>query len=289
MSLSDFVGGMFFTIVGVLFQVFIDKFKNAQKFINYVSMAALSIGMFWLGLEIGTMGSFESLNGRKSVGLSVPMSNWKVNGETIGSSILGDDSRSGEFELSSVQAENFFTIPEKQIIYSWDSPGAFPELNRVPLRGIQSVILISPLETKYEIERVFCHYTVRYAGVSYISIEQYIPFNQRTLMLWDFNGKISPSDIGMSGEDLISLESGATLLQKKGVSFTYYARRLSELWQWQSLVGNNYDPNTVEKITLTCNVSATQDYRGGNVGDRFTFRGKFNFGDVFVNPYDQKK
>lgn len=289
MGIFDFIGNVLFILVGFLLQVFVEKFQNKQTIVNWISFVAASLGMLWLGLEIGTKGAFNLFDNQKGMEIFIPISNWDVNGETIGNSILGDDSYSGEFELSSVQADNTFTIPDKQLTYAWESPASYPELKRMPLRGIQSIISIQPIETKYSAERIFCHYTVRYAGASYMSIEQYVPFDQPVLMTWDFAGKIGPSDFGITGEDFISLENAIVILQKKGVSFTYYTRRLAELWQWQNLVANNYDPNSIEKITMTCNTSATKEYRGGNTGDRFTFKGKFTFGDIIVYPHEQSK
>ncbi|WKZ38710.1 MAG: hypothetical protein QY328_10625 [Anaerolineales bacterium] len=291
MSIFDFIGNLFFILLGTIFQLFVEKFKGKQKFVSWLSFVLISVGMFWLGLEIGTKGSFElvSDSGRKNVEISVPMTNWDVNGETIGNSILGNNSHHGEFELSSVQAENSYTRPEQQLIYSWDSLGAFIELNGMPLRGVQSVISIFPVETKYYAEKVFCHYTAKYDGRYYSSVEQYIPFRQPVIMIWDFTGSVDPSAFDITEEDRAYLENSIDLLHQKGSSFTYYTRRLRELWQWQELVANSYDPNTVEKLIVTCNTSATKEYRGGNTGDRFVFRGEFNFGDVIVYPYEQVK
>ena len=70
-------------------------------------------------------------------------------------------------------------------------------------------------------------------------------------------------------------------------SFTYYTKRNGELWQWQKLVYDNYEPDEVQQVSILCNVSAAEDYRGKDPGRQFTFKGTVMFGDVIVFPYEQ--
>ena len=70
-------------------------------------------------------------------------------------------------------------------------------------------------------------------------------------------------------------------------SFTYYTKRNGELWQWQKLAHDNYEPDKVQQISIFCNVSAAEDYRGKDPGRQFTFKGSVLLGDVIVYPYEQ--
>jgi hypothetical protein len=222
--------------------------------------------------------------------ISVPISKIIVKGENIGNSSDIGNSHMGEFELVSKQAENTFTDYKTPLIYTWESPGILPELNRLPMRGIQSTITISPMSASDEQELVLCHYVLPYNSYPYTSVEQFIPYNQPTALLWDFTGRMDPTWFMKSEENKDYVKKADDIIRQENIGFSEYSTKLRELWQWQYLVGTtDYDPGSIKRIDVFCNVSATKEYVGGKAGDIFTFKGKFTFGDVIVYPNEKPK
>jgi len=221
-----------------------------------------------------------------SSGISIPISNIQVDGKTIGNFYEEGNSHTGEFELASKQGEDGYTIPFDNLKFFWDSPGKYPELHSLPMRGVQVTIKVSPSESLYAQELIVCHYELLFNDHSYNSMEHFIPFNQPVTLVWDFAGRIFLSDYDFSQEDRLLIDDAADRVNSKS-SFTYYTKRNGELWQWQKLAYDVYEPDKVQQISILCNVSAAEDYRGKNPGKQFTFKGTVMFGDVIVYPYEQ--
>lgn len=260
----------------------------------YVPIHATQTAEAKTRLEMTIAASFPTLTPMPSpfatpVQISVPISNIIVKGENIGNSSDIGNSHMGEFELVSKQAENTFTDVKNPLIYTWESPGILPELNRLPMRGIQSTITISPLSASDGQELVLCHYVLLYNSYQYTSVEQFIPYNQPTALLWDFTGRMDPTWFMKSEENKDYIKKANDIIRQEGIGFSEYSTKLRELWQWQYLVGKNYDPGSIKRIDVFCNVSATKEYRGRNAGDSFIFKGKFTFGDVVIYPNEKTK
>jgi hypothetical protein len=221
-----------------------------------------------------------------SSGIIIPISNIHVDGKIIGDSYEKGYSRTGEFELTSKQSEAGYTSPVDKLVYFWDSPGILPELHNLPLRGMQVTIKISPSESLYAQELVVCHYELLFNGYSYNSMEHFVPFNQPVTLVWDFSGRISLSNYDFSQEETSQIANAADLVNSKS-PFTYYTKRTGELWQWQKLAYDIYEPDKVQQVSILCNVSAAEDYRGKDSGKQFTFKGTVVFGDVIVFPFEQ--
>lgn len=221
-----------------------------------------------------------------SSGISIPISNIRVDGKIVGDSYEQGNIRTGEFELTSEQGEDGYTSPINNLGYFWDSPGKYPELHNLPMRGIQVTIEVTPAESLYAQELLVCHYELLFDNHSYNSMEHFIPFNQPVTLVWDFAGRISLSGFEFSQEDNTLIGDAADRVNSKS-SFTYYARRNAEHWQWQKLAYDGYEPDKVQQISVFCNVSASEDYRGKDPGKQYTFKGTVTFGDVIVYPYEQ--
>lgn len=221
-----------------------------------------------------------------SSGILIPISNIQVDGKIIGDSYEVGNSHTGEFELTSTQGEDGYTSPINNLEFYWDSPGRYPELHSLPMRGIQVTIKISPSESLYAQELIVCHYDLLFDEHSYNSMEHYIPFNQPVTLVWDFTGRIFLPGFDFSEDDRSLIDDAADRVNSKS-SFTYYTKRNGEQWQWQKLAYDNYEPDKVQQISISCNVSAAEDYRGKDPGGQFTFKGNVMFGDVIVFPYEQ--
>jgi hypothetical protein len=221
-----------------------------------------------------------------SSGLLIPIANIQVNGKIIGDSYEEVNFHTGEFELTSKQGEDGYTAPIDNLEYFWDSPGRYPELHGLPMRGIQTTIKISPSESLFAQELIVCHYELLFDGHSYNGIEQDIPYDQSVTLVWDFSGRIFLPDFDFSEEERSLIDDAAGRVNSKS-SFTYYTKRNGELWQWQKLTHDSYEPDKVQKISIWCNVSAAEDYRGKNPGRQFTFKGSVMLGDIIVYPYEQ--
>ena len=231
-----------------------------------------------------------SLTVSPSSGISIPISNVKVDGKIIGDSFEVGNSRVGEFELTSTQKEGGWSSWDDYLLFFWDSPGNFPDLDQLPMRGIQTTISVSPNETRYAQELVYCFYSLRYNGHSYSSADQYIPFNQPVTLVWDFAGRLAYYDYGLSDEHQQILgDAMEILLTTEDMGFSDFYKRNGELWQYLKLVDNSYKPNTVERLSVLCSVSAGEEYRGAAPGKQFVFRGSVTFGDVIVFPYEMPK
>jgi hypothetical protein len=221
-----------------------------------------------------------------SSGISIPISNIQVDGKIIGNSYEEGNFHTGEFELASKQGEDGYTNPIDNLAFFWDSPGTYPELHNLPMRGILTTIEISPSESLYAQELVVCHYELLFDGHSYNGMEHFIPFNQPVTLVWDFTGRIFLSSYDFSQEERSLIDDAADGVNSKS-SFTYYAKRTGELWQWQKLANDVYEAGKVQQVSILCNVSAAEDYRGKDPGKQFTFKGTVVFGDVIVFPYEQ--
>lgn len=219
-------------------------------------------------------------------GLSIPISTIQVDGKIIGNSYKEGNSHTGEFELTSEQSEDGYTIPINNLGYLWDSPGKYPELRNLPMRGIQTTIKVSPSESLYAQELFVCHYELLFNEHTYYSMEHFIPYNQPVTMVWDFAGRIFLSDYDFSQEDSALIDDAADRVNSE-LSFTYYTKRNGELWQWQKLAYDAYEPDKVQQISVFCDVSASEDYHGKDPGRQFTFKGSVTFGDIVVFPYEQ--
>lgn len=228
----------------------------------------------------------SSLTSVGSSGILIPITSIQVDGKVIGDSYQRGSVHVGEFELTSEQSEAGYTTPIDNLGYFWNSPGSYPELHNLPMRGIQVTIKISPFESLYAQELVVCHYELLFDGHSYISMEHFIPFDQPVTLVWDFSGRIFLSNYDFTEEDRLLIDDAADRVNSKS-SFTYYARRNGENWQWQKLVYDGYEPDKVQQISVFCNVSASEDYRSKDPGKQFTFKGTVVFGDVIVFPYEQ--
>jgi hypothetical protein len=215
-----------------------------------------------------TQSAFASVG---SSGILIPISNIQVDGKIIGDSYEEGNSRTGEFELTSKQGEDGYTSPINNLEYFWDSPGRFPELHNLPMRGIQVTIKISSSESLYAQELIVCHYELVFNDHSYNSMEHFVPFNQPVTLVWDFAGRIFLSDYDFSQEDRSLIDDAADRVNSKS-SFTYYTKRNGELWQWQKLANDVYEPDKVQQVSILCNVSAAEDYRGKDPGKQFTFK-----------------
>jgi hypothetical protein len=221
-----------------------------------------------------------------SSGILIPISNIQVDGKIIGNSYQERNAYIGEFELTSKQGENGYTSPINNLEYFWDSPGRYSELHNLPMRGIQTTIKISPSESLYAQELMVCHYELLYDDHFYNSMEHFIPYNQPVTLVWDFAGRIFLSGYDFSQEDRSLIDDAADRINSKS-SFTYYTKRIGELWQWQKLAYDVYEPDKAQQISILCNVSAAEDYHGKDPGKQFTFKGTVMFGDVIVFPYEQ--
>jgi hypothetical protein len=221
-----------------------------------------------------------------SSGILIPISDIQVDGKIIGDSYEEGNSRTGEFELISEQSENGYTSPIDNLVFFWDSPGRYPELHGLPMRGMQVTIKISPSESLYTQELVVCHYELLFDGHIYNSMEHFIPFNQPVTLVWDFAGRIFLSGYDFPQEERSLIDDATDRVNSKS-SFTYYTKRNGELWQWQKLAYDNYEPDKVQQVSILCDVSAAEDYHGKDLGRQFTFKGTVMFGDVIVYPYEQ--
>jgi len=221
-----------------------------------------------------------------SSGLLIPISNIQVDGKIIGDSYEQGNSRIGKFELTSKQGEDGYTSPIDNLQYFWDSPGKYPELHNLPMRGIQATIKVSPSESLYAQELIVCHYELLFNDHSYNGMEHFVPFNQPVTLVWDFAGRIFPSDYDFSQEDRSLIADASDRVNSKS-SFTYYTKRNGELWQWQKLAYDVYETDKIQEVSILCNVSAAEDYRDKDPGKQFTFKGTVMFGDVIVYPYEQ--
>lgn len=283
---KDYVFQIVLFLLGVLGGVAIPLLgKYWQKVIAAVISIVLLFGaVFWIGYKLGR-------GANNSNGIEIPMANWTVNGSSVGEASSTNMENTGQFELTSTQAANSYSSPVEQLIYTWPSPGTFSRLNMMPMRGIESTIKISPRGASDEHKLVFCYYSLVYNSYPYTSVEQFIPFNQPTTIVWDFIGNVEPTDsfFNISNVDKLAITNGANALinENNSLSFTYYFRKLRDLWQYGEMVSNNYDPNQITNLQMVCNVSATRDYVGGSAGDKFVFDGTFTFGDVIVYPFEQ--
>ena len=221
-----------------------------------------------------------------SSGLLIPISNMQVDGKIIGDAYDEANFRIGEYELVSEQGENGYTHPVDNLAYFWESPGNYPELHKLPMRGIQATIKISPSESLYAQELIACHYELVFDGHSYNGMEHFIPFNQPVTLVWDFTGRIFLPDYDFSQEETSLMDEAADRVNSES-SFTYYTKRNGELWQWQKLAYDAYESDKVQQVSILCNVSASEDYRGKAPGKQFAFKGNIMFGNVIVFPYEQ--
>ena len=105
-----------------------------------------------------------------SSGILIPISNIQVDGKIIGDSYEEGNSRMGEFELTSKQGDDGYTGPIDNLEYFWDSPGTYPALHGLPMRGIQTTIKILPSESLYGQELIVCHYELLFDWHSYNSM-----------------------------------------------------------------------------------------------------------------------
>jgi len=271
-------------LIGIVCAIVIPKLKEKwQKNIATIISILLLLGaVFWAGYELGNQA-------RYTTGIKVPIQDWTISGATNGTSTTTGDEKTGDFELSSLQTENSYTSPQKQLIYTWVSPGNSSFLNSEPMSGIEATIKISPNEAPDEHQLVFCYYSLVYNSYQYNSAAQFIPFNQPKTMVWDFVGIVEPTEFAISAENKLAITNGTNALSSETdlLSFTYYFRKLREVWQYGKMVTNSYDPNQIQNLQMICNVSATRDYVGGNSGDQFMFNGNFTFGDVIVYPFER--
>jgi hypothetical protein len=219
-------------------------------------------------------------------GITIPISNIQVDGKIIGGSSKEENSHVGDFELTSEQSEDGYTHPIENLKYFWDSPGKYPDFHNLPMRGIQVTIKVSPSESLYDQELIVCHYELLFNDHAFNSMEHFIPFNQPVTLVWDFAGRIFLPGYGFSQEDILLIDDAADRVNSES-SFTYYTKRNGELWQWQKLAYDVYEPDKVQQVSILCNVSAAEDYRGKTPGKQFTFKGNVIFGDVVIFPYEQ--
>jgi hypothetical protein len=219
-------------------------------------------------------------------GILVPITNIQVDGKFIGDSYQAGNFRTGEFELTSKQGENGYTIPVDHLEFFWDSPGRYPELHNLPMRGIQATIKFTPSESLYTQELIMCHYNLLFDEHSYNGMEHYIPVDQPVTLVWDFAGRVFLTGFDFSDDETSMIDEAAERVNAKS-SFTYYAKRNGELWQWQKLAFDVYEPDKVQQVSISCNVSAAEDYRGKASGRQFIFKGTVMLGDVIVFPYEQ--
>ena len=110
-----------------------------------------------------------------SSGILIPIYNIQVDGKITGDSYREGSAHIGKFELTSEQGEDGYTSPIDNLRFYWDSPGNYPELHSLPMRGIQTTIKISPSESLYTQELIVCHYELLFDGHSYNSMEHFIP------------------------------------------------------------------------------------------------------------------
>lgn len=221
-----------------------------------------------------------------SSGILIPISNIQVDGQTISNSHEEGNSRAVEVELISEQSEDGYTRSISNLKFAWESPGRFSELNNLPLRGIQATIKISPSESLYTQELIVCHYELLFDGHSYNSMEHFIPFDQPVTIVWDFSGRIFLPGFDFSEAEKAQINDAVDRVNSKS-SFTYYTKRNGEQWQWQKLAYDAYEPDKIQQISISCNVSAAEDYNGKDPGGQFLFKGDVMFGDVIVYPYEQ--
>lgn len=221
-----------------------------------------------------------------SSGVSIPISNFQGNGKIIGDSYEKGNAHIGEFELTSEQNEYGYTSPGESLEFAWNSPGGYPDLHGLPMRGIQTTLKIAPSESLYAQEVIVCHYNLFFNGRSYYGMEHFIPFNQPVTLVWDFAGRVSFTGSDASEEERALIDDAADRVNSI-FSFTYYTKRNAELWQWQKLAYDSYESDKVQRVSVSCNVSASEDYRGKMPGRQFTFKGTVMFGDVIVFPYEQ--
>lgn len=222
-----------------------------------------------------------------SAQISIPISNIKVDGKTIGDAFEAENSRVGEYELLSVQDDNGDDTLKTQLVYFWDSPGAYSEFKGLPMRGIETTISIAPSESRYGQELIYCRYLLGYDSHAYFSPVQFIPMNQPINLVWDFTGHVDISSFSMSDEEQQIVYKALDILDSNGISFADYYQRNGEMWQWQKIAHDTYDPSKIEELSLICSVDATQSTRGKDPGKQFTFRGTVTFGDVIVFLYEQ--
>lgn len=241
----------------------------------------LTILAFWGGYATNTLATPPLVIS----GFNVPLSKWTADGVSVSSlsfPSIDNTHHVGVYELKSTQDDKGYTSPTVQLDYVWKNPGSLEVVNSSPIRGIQTRLKVLPNGSRFNSEYVFCHYSITYNNTVYTSTEQHIPFNQWVSLAWDFTGRAWD----LPAQNKSVWDNALTALNNDGPSYTYFFRRLGELWQYQDLVLNNYNSSSIEKISLTCNVSATRELTKGNSGDIFAFEGKFYFGDVFIIPYE---
>lgn len=267
-SLRDLLGSLLKTLPGWIWQ-------NKTNSVALVLIAIL-IGFLW---------GFNSSENETAIGFKVPISEWMVEADLVGNVITNSDEYIvGKYALTSTQDNNGYPIPNKTVTYNLEYPANLDRLGNAPMRGIISNIKVIPSHTTDYSEYVYCHYSVKYNEQVYTSTEQHVPYNQWTTLVWDFTGRIwdlpdAPDD------DSEYFEKVDNIFTSGGLGFSYFFRRLDELWQTQHLAYGNYSAGSIQRLSVTCNVSASRELRGGNEGDTFTFEGKFSFGDAYLIPY----
>ena len=283
-------------IIGALLGYFGTK-ANAEAQIRVAEEnAKAQITAIWIPIQATQTAEAKAIPGVNTAqpnltsvgtsGISIPISNIQVDGKIIGNSYEEGNSHTGEFELTSEQGEDGYTHPKDHLVFYWDAPGTYPELHGIPMRGIQTTIKISPSESLYGQELIVCHYDLLFNEHFYNGMEHFIPFNQPVTLVWDFTGRVFLPEFDFSEADRLLIDDAADRVNSK-VSFTYYTKRNGELWQWQKLADDMYEPDTVQQISISCDVSASEDYHGKDPGKQFTFKGNVMFGDVIVYPYEQ--
>jgi hypothetical protein len=278
----------FFQILMMLLGVYLGSLvsnlpKRWQKMLTAgVGISLVLGGTYWMGYSQGD-------STRRNGSINLPVESWLVKGTVAGGSASPESASAGAFELKSRQDADGYTSDYQRLDYTWPSPGALPALHGVPMRGIAATLTILPLQSEDEARLVGCHYTLAVGSGTYTSVNQFVPFRQPVTLVWDFVGRLNPTDFKLANNNQEALAEASAALDREtnSLGFTYFFRRLSELWQYQKLVLHNYDQNELKNLLLSCNVSATREYVGGEEGSEFAFRGKFLIDRILVWPYEK--
>lgn len=196
-------------------------------------------------------------------------------------------------DLISKQAPEGWTASQQSLVFRWELPyRVVPATFSAPYSGILATIRITP-QPGYESAHIFCAFRAEYVlnranTTTYASSAKFVPFNQPTLLIWDFTGSFSPGPRFAWHANYTSL---LNVIQRDDYQYTDLASQIPELSLYEAVSNLRGETlatdwrDDVKSLELVCRVSRHELYDNADPADLTTetvFYGEVAISDVRV-------